>query len=83
MIHNIKSNLSKKYNIETNRIEVIPFESLKDIKDKFSNKKLIDINQKISYKLSIHFYPAQFWPHKNHIYILKGLYILEKNITSY
>ena len=74
-----KSNLSKKYNIETNRIEVIPFESLKDIKDdKFSNKKLIDINQKYHIDNQFIFYPAQFWPHKNHIYILKGLYILEK-----
>ena len=74
-----KSNLSKKYSIETSRIEVIPFESLKDIKDdKFSNKKMIDINQKYKIDNQFIFYPAQFWPHKNHIYILKGIYILEK-----
>ena len=74
-----KSNLSKKYNIERTRIEVIPFESLKDIKDnKFLNKKLIDINQTYKIDNQFIFYPAQFWPHKNHIYILKGLYILEK-----
>ena len=74
-----KSNLSKKYNVEKSRIEVIPFESLKDIKDnKFSSKKLININQKYNIDNPFIFYPAQFWPHKNHIYILKGLYILEK-----
>ena len=74
-----KSNLSKKYNIETNKIEVIPFESLKDISEnKFSSKSLIDINQKYKIENQYIFYPAQFWPHKNHIYILKGIFILEK-----
>ncbi len=78
-----KSNLSKKYNIEHNRIEVIPFESLIDIKDnKFSNKDLIDINQKYKIENQFIFYPAQFWPHKNHIYILKGIYILEKKYNT-
>ncbi len=74
-----KSNLSKKYCIENSRIEVIPFESLIDIKDnKFSNKGLIDINQKYKIENEFIFYPAQFWPHKNHIYILKSIFILEK-----
>ena len=73
-----KSNLSKKYNINDERIEVIPFESLIDIKDnKFSNKDLIDIKQKYKIENQFIFYPAQFWPHKNHIYILKSIYILK------
>ena len=42
------------YNINDDRIEVIPFESLIDIKDnKFSNKDLIDIKQK--YKIENQF----------------------------
>ena len=73
-----KLNLSKKYNINHDRIEVIPFESLIDIKDnKFSNKDLIDIKQKYKIENQFIFYPAQFWPHKNHIYILKSIYILK------
>ena len=78
-----KANLSKKYNIENNRIEVIPFESQTDIKDnKFSNNELIDINQKYKIENQFVFYPAQFWPHKNHIYLLKSIYILEKKYNT-
>ena len=74
-----KYNLSKKYNIEAKRICVIPFEPLIDIKE---NKELPYSSDYILKKYNIEnryiFYPAQFWPHKNHIYILKAIYILEK-----
>ena len=29
-------------------------------------------------KINLFFYPAQFWPHKNHIYILKYLFFRKK-----
>ena len=74
-----KSNLANKYNIEEKRISVIPFEPLIDIKE---NKELPYSPDYIKKKYSIEykyiFYPAQFWPHKNHIYILKAIFILEK-----
>lgn len=72
-----KYNLSKKYNIDEKRICVIPFEPLLDIKE---NKEFPFSQDFIKKKYSIQykyiFYPAQFWPHKNHIYILKAIYIL-------
>ena len=78
-----KSNLSKKYNVERSRINVIPFEPLKDIKEnKFANVLKIDINRKYKIENKFIFYPAQFWPHKNHIYILKSIYILEKKYNT-
>ncbi len=78
-----KSNLSNKYNVERSRIKVVPFEPLNDIKEnKFLNSLKIDINGKYKVKNKFIFYPAQFWPHKNHIYILKAIYILEKKYDT-
>ncbi len=61
------------------RIKIIPFEPINEIKNNYDSK---DSNFKISNKYKVKnkfiFYPAQFWPHKNHIYILKSIYILEK-----
>ena len=74
-----KSNFSKKYNVEKSRVSVIPFEPLKEIKDNtFSINSDAYIKEKFKIKNSFIFYPAQFWPHKNHIYILKAIYLLEK-----
>ena len=73
-----KNNLSQKYNADKDRISVIPFEPLLDIKKK-KNIALSKRNDIKSFKnLSEYiFYPAQLWPHKNHIYIVKALYILK------
>ena len=72
-----KNNLSQKYNVDADRISVIPFEPLFDIKNK-KNIALSKRNDIKSFKnLSEYiFYPAQLWPHKNHIYIVKALSIL-------
>ena len=74
-----KLNLYQKYNIELSRIKIIPFDPLIDIKDnRYSSNSLINTIDKYKIKSVYVFYPAQFWPHKNHIYILKSLLILEK-----
>tara|TARA_B100000401_G_C52789964_1_gene712885 strand:+ start:85 stop:1320 length:1236 start_codon:yes stop_codon:yes gene_type:complete len=74
-----KKNLSQKYNADKDRIGVIPFEPLLDIKNK-ENISLSKRNHIKNYKnLSEYiFYPAQIWPHKNHIYIVKALSILKE-----
>jgi glycosyltransferase involved in cell wall biosynthesis len=52
-----------------------PGQNIKNHKDNF------DLNIKEKFKINgdYIFYPAQFWAHKNHTYILKGLKILKKN----
>ena len=74
-----KLNLQKKYNVNKSRIKIIPFEPLIDIKN---SKGINEVSTKILVKYKVKnkyiFYPAQLWPHKNHIYILQGIYILEK-----
>ncbi len=72
-----KLNLTKKYNVDKERICVIPFEPMKSINNNLTETdKLFNLTYK--YKNKYIFYPAQFWPHKNHIFILKGIYILQK-----
>ena len=74
-----KENLSLKYNANKDRISVIPFEPLLDIKNKekitLSKRKDIKNYKNLSEYI---FYPAQLWPHKNHVYIIKALSILQK-----
>ena len=77
-----KKNLLKRYNLDNERINVIPLEpapiinSVKKGKYQFNNNlKEINLDSKFI------FYPAQFWPHKNHKYIIDGLVILIKNFN--
>lgn len=69
----------KKYNLDVKRVEVLKF--LPNIR--VINNDKIDIKEKYNLKNDYIFYPAQFWAHKNHIYILKAIRILreEKNIN--
>ena len=78
-----KKNLVKRYLIDEERVHVIPFEPsprVKDFRGKLSNK----IFESIKYNLSAPyvFYPAQYWPHKNHVYILEGIKELESNFSQ-
>lgn len=75
-----KKNAIKKYNLDDKRVEVLKF--LPNIR-LIENDLKVCIKEKYNLKNNYVFYPAQFWPHKNHIYILKALKILrdEKNIA--
>ena len=74
-----KANVIKKYNIDEKRIEV-----LKYIPNIIINKSETTVMIKEKYKLKNDyiFYPANFWAHKNHMYILRAIKILreQKNI---
>ncbi len=73
-----KDNLIRRYQLDADRIKVLPFLSSFEInleKDIATEKK---IREKYQIKGDFIFYPAQFWPHKNHIYILEALKILKE-----
>jgi glycosyltransferase involved in cell wall biosynthesis len=74
-----KTNFHFRYNVKKDKISIIysePSNQLIDNSQKviFSKKQLID-NFKIKTQEYI-FYPAQYWAHKNHIYIFESLNIL-------
>lgn len=72
-------NLIRRYNIDKERIYVIPFSPAVGVqatrtRDTYEN---IDIRKKYSLDVPYVYYPAQFWSHKNHVYLLEGLSLLE------
>lgn len=74
-----KQNIVRRYGLDDSRVHVMPFEA------SFSSRTVavghIDepVNIKTKYRLNVPyiFYPAQFWAHKNHVYLLEGLKNLE------
>ncbi len=67
-----KENIIRRYNIDEERVFVAPFEPSVNthIKNEVEVKTKYKINGEYIY------YPAQFWSHKNHVYIIDALAIL-------
>ena len=74
-----KKNVVSRYNLDARRVEILKF--LPNIRVT-SGDKYVDIKDKYNISGDYIFYPAQFWAHKNHTYILKAIKILkdENNI---
>lgn len=65
----------KKYNLDQERVKVLRY--LPNIRT-IQSSQSINIKQKYNLNNDYIFYPAQFWAHKNHIYILEAIKILRK-----
>lgn len=64
-----KENAIRRYNLDKNRVFNVSFTpSINIIESKF-----IDIKEKYKIKSSYIYYPAQFWAHKNHVYIIDAI----------
>ena len=75
-----KKYATNKYNLDEKRVEVLKF--LPNI-EAADDKEIFDIKDLYNLKNDYVYYPAQFWSHKNHIYILKAIRILrEKKNTD-
>ncbi len=74
-----KINAAQCYGITLQRLHVFPFQPAKVLRDSINRDfgKRLNILQKFNIDKYV-FYPAQFWAHKNHVYILKGLSLLEQ-----
>ena len=78
-----KKNVVNRYGVDQERVYVIPFQpgnELGKIKGE-GNFFICDIRKKYELNFQYIFYPAQFWAHKNHIYILEGLRLLEEKYS--
>jgi glycosyltransferase involved in cell wall biosynthesis len=64
-----KNNLIKKYGVDEDRISFMPLNGSPMLSHQPQDS---NINNSLICQDYI-FYPAQFWAHKNHIYLLKGL----------
>ena len=70
-----KSNVINRYSLADKRLAVLKF--LPNV-ETFSDTHFVNIKKKYNIKNDYIFYPAQFWPHKNHVYILKAIKILKQ-----
>lgn len=76
-----KKNTAHRYGVDLERIYVMPFEPAYATRNSNEVIKInykINIKSKYQIKVPYVFYPAQFWAHKNHVYLLAGLKKLEK-----
>jgi len=75
-----KISMIRYYGLDDNRIKILPFlpANFVSITATDYQKNYIDIKNKYKINGDYIFYPAQFWPHKNHIYIINGLKILKE-----
>jgi len=75
-----KKNVIHRYGVNDERAHVIPFAPAISTQISEDKYKLDYIDIKFKYRLETDyvFYPAQFWSHKNHVYLLNGLKVLEE-----
>jgi glycosyltransferase involved in cell wall biosynthesis len=75
-----KENAARRYGVDLERIHVMPFQAAEVTRREVDSKAKIDFNIREKYRLDIPyvFYPAQFWAHKNHVYLLEGLRELQE-----
>lgn len=75
-----KINMVRRYGLDEERIRVLPYLPSRAVRisAESGGKLLVDIKKKYGIQGDYVFYPAQFWTHKNHRYILEALKILKE-----
>lgn len=75
-----KKNVVHRYGIDDERVHIIPFQAAISTRGPVNpnSHSAIDISEKYALDVPYVFYPAQFWAHKNHVYLLEGLQALEE-----
>src|SRR3989338_2741054 len=73
-----KNNIVRIYNIRPERIEVIKLLPPNYLAENLSDKDAILALERLGLPKKYLFYPAQLWPHKNHIAILRAMQILKE-----
>lgn len=68
-----KKQIVEFYNKQSKDIEVVPFPAFVHVYDNIVEEKPVALAGIVEF----FFYPAQFWPHKNHVCILDALKILK------
>ena len=74
-------NVIRRYGVDEDRVHVIPFQAAEAAR-RFSATKFnssYNLPSKYNIDLPYVFYPAQFWAHKNHVYLLEGLKSLDEH----
>jgi glycosyltransferase involved in cell wall biosynthesis len=70
-----KINIIKRYGIDKNRVYAVSYLPSQNA----INTNIVDVKKKYCIGDNYIYYPAQFWSHKNHIYILDAIKLLLKD----
>ncbi len=65
------------YGAPQEKIKVLPFLPPTYLANSNRQKESIDIRQKYNLPEKYIFYPAQFWPHKNHLRLVRAVHLLK------
>lgn len=71
-----KRDIVRHYDIAPEKIHVIPFAASTAVSDPVSPQDLASARQTYRLPATFAFYPAQTWPHKNHIRLIEALALL-------
>jgi len=76
-----KKNVVHRYGIDEERVYVMPFQAAVStrVSRDLESQSSPNIREKYNLDVPYVFYPAQFWAHKNHVYLLEGLKVLERD----
>lgn len=74
-----RENIVRRYGIDQERVIVLPLTYSESVEKEEIDLPSIDIKKKYQIEGDYVFYPAQFWAHKNHVYIVQALSILKND----
>ncbi len=74
--HAVKEDLVKQYGLDSHKIFVVKWGSPTVFYDEVRNEDLLKIRHKFGLPERFAFYPAQTWPHKNHVRLLEAFSLL-------
>ncbi|WP_244817423.1 glycosyltransferase family 1 protein [Caballeronia sp. Lep1P3] len=74
-----RDNAIRRYGVDFEKVHVVPFSPAvgTQLSDNEYQRNYVDIRARYDMPFDYVYYPAQFWPHKNHVYLLRGLRALE------
>ena len=78
----VKNDINMLFNVAEEKIFVTPCPPLEIKINSESKKRVSDILKKHSLPDSYLFYPAQYWPHKNHIKLIEAFNKVEKEFPN-
>ena len=74
-----RENVNRRYGTDFGRIHILPFAPASHLTSEEKNDSSTGaIREKYKLREHLLYYPAQFWPHKNHLYVIEGISSLRK-----
>lgn len=73
-----KEDVLKYYSVLPQKVTPLPFLAPSYLNPNINKKTLNNISKKLKLPQKFIYYPAKFWPHKNHINLVKAIHLLKK-----